>query len=355
MVTSHDKPTLTYQDAGVDIHKANQAVQHIKKAVRSTFSPHVIGDLGGFGACFDLKAALADYTHPVMVQSIDGVGTKAMVATMADNYHHLGADLLSACSNDIVVMGAKPLTLLDYIASSALNTTQIEQFIDGLAQACKANQTSLVGGEMAEMPGTYLPDEYDFVGIVTGVVEKSAIIDGHNIKVGQGVYALSSSGLHTNGFSLARKLIFDVAQWDIQHTIDACQQTVAEVLLTPHINYTMPVLTALAHHIPILGMAHITGGGVLENIPRVLPSDCAVRLHKSHFPKLPIFDVLVELGNLPDHEAYKTFNMGAGLVLIGSDDLNTQWRKLFQSDWPLQQIGEVIAYDAKTQQQVTLV
>ena len=292
--------TINYKAAGVDIEAGNEAVRRIKKAVESTFSPQVLTGIGSFGAMYDLKPLMQQYRHPVLVQSIDGVGTKIMIAQMMQKFDTIGMDLVSATTNDIIVLGAKPLTLLDYIANDRLKPEIIEQIIQGMVIACRENDISLVGGETAEMPGTYLPGEHDLVGIITGVVEKDEAILGHDIVAGDVVVAFPSSGLHTNGYSLARKLFFDVGGYKVDSRIPELTQTVGEELLTPHINYTKPVLHLLAKKIPIKGMAHISGGGLLENVPRVLPENCAVEIKKDACPVLSVFRALHRLGKLAD-------------------------------------------------------
>lgn len=344
--------SVNYKDAGVDIEAGNEAVRRIKKAVESTFSPRVLTGIGSFGAMFDLKPLMQEYDHPVLVQSIDGVGTKMMVAKMMQKFDTIGMDLVSATTNDIIVLGAKPLTLLDYIANDKLKPEIIEQIILGMVKACRENDISLVGGETAEMPGTYLPGEHDLVGIITGVVEKDAAILGKDITEGDVVVAFPSSGLHTNGYSLARKLLFDVGGYNVHTQLPELNNSVGETLLTPHINYTRPVLKMLEENIAIKGMAHITGGGVLENIPRVLPANCAVEIHKDACPVLPIFNILRQLGQLQDSEMYKTFNMGIGLVMIVPADTVAKMRDVLKEfpQFPLYEIGRVI----KGQQEVRL-
>src|SRR3990167_4658971 len=295
--------TIDYKTAGVDIAAGNEAVRRIKSAVESTFSKDVLTGIGSFGSMYDLKPLMEQYRHPVLVQSIDGVGTKMMVAKMMQQFDTIGIDLVPATTNDIIVLGAKPLTLLDYIANDKLKPDIVEKIVKGMADACRENGISLVGGETAEMPGTYLPGEHDLVGVITGVVEKDSAILGHDITPGDLVIAFPSSGLHTNGYSLARKLLFDTAHYTVDTRLPALSESVGETLLVPHINYTKPVLDMLAYGINIKGMAHITGGGLLENIPRILPADCAVEIRKSAWPALPIFDVLCHLGQLNDHEA----------------------------------------------------
>jgi phosphoribosylformylglycinamidine cyclo-ligase len=337
--------SVNYKDAGVDIEAGNEAVRRIKKAVESTFSPHVLTGIGSFGAMYDLKPLMQQYKNPVLVQSIDGVGTKMMVAKMMQKFDTIGMDLVSATTNDIIVLGAKPLTLLDYIANDKLKPQVIEEIILGMVKACRENEISLVGGETAEMPGTYLPGEHDLVGIITGVVEKDEAILGKNIAAGDAVVAFPSSGLHTNGYSLARKLFFDVAGYNVHSRVPELANTVGEILLEPHINYTRPVLKLLADKIPIKGMAHITGGGLLENIPRVLPKQLSVEIQKEACPQLPVFNLLRKFGQLPDSEMYKTFNMGVGLVMIVAPDAITRMREVLKAfpDFPLYEIGRVVA------------
>ncbi len=335
---------IDYKSAGVDIEAGNEAVRRIKRDVESTFSPQVLTGLGSFGAMYDLSEIAANYRQPVLVQSIDGVGTKMMVARMMQKFDTIGADLVSATANDIVVLGATPLTLLDYIANDQLKPDVVEQIVAGMAQACRENNISLVGGETAEMPGTYLPGEHDLVGVITGVVEKDAAILGHEIEPGDLVVAFPSSGLHTNGYSLARKLLFDAGGLNVDSRLPELTQSVGETLLTPHINYTRPVLDMLAYGVHIKGMAHITGGGVLENIPRILPAHCAVEIKKSACPTLPIFKVLCQLGKLADAEAYRTFNMGIGMVMIvPPGTLAAMSRALGTDEFPLYEIGKVVS------------
>jgi len=338
--------SMSYKSAGVDIEAGNEAVKRIKKAVESTFSPQVMTGIGSFGSLYDLGPVLKNYQHPVLVQSIDGVGTKMMVARLMGKFDTIGIDLVSATANDIIVLGAKPLTLLDYIANDKLQPAIIEQIVEGMAKACRENAISLVGGETAEMPGTYLPGEHDLVGIVTGIVEKEKAILGDAICPGDKVYAFTSSGLHTNGYSLARKLFFEVGKFSVDSYLAELSSTVGDVLLTPHINYTRPILHLLAENIPIKGMAHITGGGVLENIPRILPSGCGVTIHKNSWPQQALFAVLNQLGDLDEdeNEMYRTFNMGIGLVMIGAKEIKAQLQQALHAfpTFKCYEIGEVV-------------
>jgi len=305
-----------YKSAGVDIDAGNEAVDRIKEGVKSTFTTNVLTGLGSFGSLYDLKPLLENYENPVLVQSIDGVGTKTIISRKLGKFDTIGIDLLSACANDILVMGAQPLTFLDYIANDKLNPDIIEEIVSGMIKACRETGVSLVGGETAEMPNTYLPDEHDLVGVITGVVDKDKIITGENIRPGDAVLGLPSSGLHTNGYSFARKLFFDIAGYDINDSIPKLQKSIGLTLLEPHINYTKHVFAALDTGVDIKGIAHITGGGLLENIPRILPNGCGVELQKGSWPSVPVFGVMQSIGNVNEDEMFRAFNMGIGMVFV---------------------------------------
>jgi phosphoribosylformylglycinamidine cyclo-ligase len=310
---------IDYKSAGVDIDAGNEAVNRIKDGVKSTFTSNVLTCIGSFGSLYDLKPILENYHHPVMVQSIDGVGTKIIIARKLKIFDTIGIDLLSAAANDILVMGARPLTFLDYIANDKLNSEIIEKIVSGMVKACKSTGVSLVGGETAEMPDTYLPGEHDLVGIVTGVVEKEKIITGENIKPGDVLLGLPSNGLHTNGYSFARKLFFEIGEYDVNDTTPELEKSVGLTLLEPHINYTNHVFATLDAGIDVKGIAHITGGGLVENIPRILPDDCSVEIQKGSWPILPVFDVMQSLGDVDEDEMFRAFNMGIGMVFIVDD------------------------------------
>ena len=305
-----------YKSAGVDIDAGNEAVDRIKQGVKSTFTTNVLTGLGSFGSLYDLKPLLENYENPVLVQSIDGVGTKTIISRKLGKFDTIGIDLLSACANDILVMGAQPLTFLDYIANDKLNPDIIEKIVSGMVKACRETGVSLVGGETAEMPNTYLPDEHDLVGVITGVVDKDKIITGENIRPGDAVLGLPSSGLHTNGYSFARKLFFDIGGYDINDSIPKLQKSIGLTLLEPHINYTKHVFAALDTGVDIKGIAHITGGGLLENIPRILPNGCGVELQKGSWPSVPVFGVMQSIGNVNEDEMFRAFNMGIGMVFV---------------------------------------
>ena len=330
---------MDYKSAGVDIDAGNEAVERIKKGVRSTFTTNVLTGLGSFGSLYDLKSILYDYENPVLVQSIDGVGTKAIIARKLGKFNTIGVDLLSACANDILVMGARPLTFLDYIANDKLMPDTIEEIVAGMVQACRDTGVSLVGGEMAEMPDTYLPGEHDLVGVITGVVEKDKIITGEAIHPGDVVLGLLSSGLHTNGYSLARKLFFEIGGYDVNDTIPELEKSVGLTLLEPHINYTNHVFGVLDKEIGVKGIAHITGGGLVENIPRILPDGCDVEIHKESWPGVPIFNVMQSIGNVDENEMYRTFNMGIGMIIIAAPDQVNSIKKIID----VHEVGFVVA------------
>ena len=311
---------VDYKSAGVNIDAGNEAVNRIKDGVKSTFTSNVLTGLGSFGSLYDLKPILDNYDNPVMVQSIDGVGTKTIIARKLGKFDTIGIDLLSAAANDILVMGARPLTFLDYIANDKLNPKTIEEIVSGMVKACKNTGVSLVGGETAEMPDTYLPGEHDLVGIITGVVEKGKIITGENIKPGDVVLGLPSNGLHTNGYSFARKLFFEIGGYDINDIIPELEKSIGLTLLEPHINYTNHVFATLDARIDVKGIAHITGGGLVENIPRILPDGCGVEIQKGSWPNISVFDVMQSIGNVDEDEMYRVFNMGIGMTFIVSID-----------------------------------
>jgi phosphoribosylformylglycinamidine cyclo-ligase len=309
-----------YKSAGVDIDAGNEAVNRIKDSVNSTFTSSVLTGLGGFGSLYDLKPILENYNNPVMVQSIDGVGTKTIVARKLGKFDTIGIDLLSAAVNDILVLGARPLTFLDYIANDRLKPVILEEIVSGMVKACKNIGVSLVGGETAEMPDTYLPGEHDLVGVITGVVEKDKIITGKTIQPGDVVLGLPSNGLHTNGFSFARKLFFEIGGYDVNNTIPELEKSVGLTLLEPHINYTNHVFAILNAGINVKGIAHITGGGLVENIPRILPDGCGVEIQKGSWPSVPVFDVMQSMGDVDEYEMFRVFNMGIGMTFIVTPD-----------------------------------
>src|ERR1700761_5693048 len=314
--------TIDYKSAGVDIEAGNEAVRRMKQHVAKTHGSAVIAGLGSFGTLFSLKDALAGLSDPVMVQSTDGVGTKTKVTVMAGRYEALGHDLVAAVAGDIAVMGARPLTFLDYLGLHKTDPVIVEQLVKGMSDACAEAGIALVGGETAEMPAVYSEGELDVVGFVTGVVERDKLITGAGIEAGDVLYGVSSSGLHTNGWSLARKLFFEIGGYKID---DAPEElggpTLADVLLEPHANYVMAIRRALDAGIAIQGMAHITGGGLVENVPRILPEGLGAIVERGTWTPQPVFGMMQRLGNIGVEEMHRVFNMGVGLVVIGKPGL----------------------------------
>jgi phosphoribosylformylglycinamidine cyclo-ligase len=303
----------TYASAGVDIDAANRATQKIKELARATFNDRTLSEIGSFGGMFD--GAFPKMRRPVLVASADGVGTKLKIAFATGVHNTIGRDLVNHCVNDILVQGAQPLFFLDYIATGKLAPETIAGIVEGIANGCRENGCVLLGGETAEMPGFYAEGEYDVAGFIVGVVDRDHVIDGSTIKPGDVVLGLPSAGLHTNGYSLARKLFFEVAGHEPDTQLDELGETVGAALLRPHLSY-LPVLKDLLDRGIIKGLAHITGGGLLENLPRILPQGTAVEIQRGTWPVLPLFEVMQRLGNIEEAEMFRTFNMGVGMVLI---------------------------------------
>lgn len=308
------QPT-TYSDAGVDIDAANRATAKIKELARKTFNERTLSEIGSFGGMFD--GAFPELRQPVLVASADGVGTKLKIAFLTGVHHTIGRDLVNHCVNDILVQGARPLFFLDYIATGKLSPETVASIVAGVANGCRESGCVLLGGETAEMPGFYAEGEYDVAGFIVGVVDREKVIDGKRITAGDAVLALPSVGLHTNGYSLARKLFLDVAGYSVTTRLEAIGSTVGEALLEPHLSY-LRALDGLLDSGQIKGLAHITGGGLTENIPRILPDDTAVKIEKGSWPVLPVFDLMQKLGNVAEAEMYRTFNMGVGMVIVCS-------------------------------------
>ena len=303
----------TYADAGVNIDAANRATEKIKELARSTFNARTLSEIGSFGGMFD--AAFPSIRQPVLVASADGVGTKLKIAFATGIHHTVGRDLVNHCVNDILVQGARPLFFLDYIATGKLTPETITSVIEGITNGCRENGCALLGGETAEMPGFYAAGEYDIAGFIVGVVDREKVIDGRTIRPGDVVLGLPSVGLHTNGYSLARKLFFDDQRYAPDKVVNELGQTVGEALLQPHVSY-LPDLEPLLDSGMIKGLAHITGGGLLENIPRILPEGTAVEIKRGTWPVLPIFETMQRLGNIAEAEMFRTFNMGIGMVIV---------------------------------------
>ncbi len=307
---------LTYRDAGVDIDAGNLSVKLIKDSVKATYRPEVLGDLGGFGGLFAMSTK---YKEPVLVSGTDGVGTKLRLAFILDKHDTIGQDAVAMCVNDILVQGAEPLFFLDYLAVGKLEPDQVADVVKGVANACKESGCALIGGETAEMAGFYAEGEYDIAGFAVGAVEKSKIITSEKVKAGDVILGLPSSGVHSNGYSLVRKIVFDVKGFKGDEYIDELGKTIGEELLTPTRLYPKSCLP-LIEKFDIHGMVHVTGGGYYENIPRALPEDMGAEIDATSWPVPPIFNLLKEWGNVDWHEMYRTFNMGIGMIIIASAD-----------------------------------
>jgi phosphoribosylformylglycinamidine cyclo-ligase len=308
-----DGATVTYADAGVDIDRANRTKKRIKYLAHKTFTKGVLSEIGGFGGLFSIDKQ--KYLDPVLVSSVDGVGTKLKIAFEMKMHHTIGADLVNHCVNDIAVQGAAPLFFMDYLATGRLEPEVTEKVIEGLAEACKHNGCALIGGETAEMPGFYADSEYDLAGFIVGVVERERIINGKTVQVGDVILGLPSTGLHTNGYSLARKLFFEVAGYTPETYVNELKGKVGNELMQTHKSY-WPVIKKLVAADCVSAMAHITGGGITENLPRVLPRGTAAIIEVGTWPVLPIFEHLQKLGNVPQAEMLRTFNLGLGMLLV---------------------------------------
>jgi phosphoribosylformylglycinamidine cyclo-ligase len=303
---------MRYRDAGVDIDAAQKAKARIKKLARATFTRGVLKDVGAFGGFFALRGLARD---SVLVSSVDGVGTKLKIAFALNRHSTVAADLVYHCVNDIAVHGARPLFFLDYLAMGKLHPEVVTEVVVGLARACRSVGCALIGGETAEMPGFYPPDEYDLAGCIVGSVRRRDIIDGASIREGDVIIGLPSLGLHTNGFSLARKVLLEEAGLRLEERVPELGRTLGEELLAPHRCY-WPVLQPLLAKRWLKGMAHITGGGITDNLPRILPRGCLAEIQPGTWPVLPVFELIARLGHVAQNEMYRTFNMGIGLVLV---------------------------------------
>ena len=308
---AHNGP-ITYADAGVDIGRANKTKQRIKYLAHKTFTRGVLSEIGGFGGLFSVDKK---YLDPVLVSSVDGVGTKLKIAFEMKMHHTVGADLVNHCVNDIAVQGAAPLFFMDYLATGKLEPEVAEKVVEGIAEACKHNGCALIGGETAEMPGFYPEGEYDLAGFIVGVVERDKIISGKTMEIGDIVLGLPSNGLHTNGYSLARKLLFEVAGYSPETFVSEIKNKVGNELMRTHKSY-WPIIRKLIAGECVAALAHITGGGITENLPRVLPRGTSAVIERGTWPVPPIFEHLQKLGNVPPDEMLRTFNMGIGMLLV---------------------------------------
>ncbi len=305
--------SLTYADTGVDIARAENFISTIKGIARQTPRSGVIGDIGGFGGLFSLN--IANIENPVLVSSTDGVGTKLKIAFMMNKHDTVGIDLVAMCVNDIATQGAKPLFFLDYLAMGTLETKIATDVITGIAKGCKGAHCALIGGETAEMPGFYNQNEYDMAGFMVGIVDNSKIIDGSEIRVGHKLISIPSSGLHSNGYSLVRKVCFDILNLEIDSYVPELGQTIGEELLTPTVIYS-EMIQRVIRDLPVHGLAHITGGGIADNIIRVIPDACSIMIQKNSWETHPVFHYIRKAGNIPENEMMRTFNNGIGMVAI---------------------------------------
>ena len=304
---------ITYADAGVDIERGQRTKQRIKYLAHKTFTRNVLSEIGGFGGLFAVDRK--KFRDPVLVSSVDGVGTKLKVAFELNVHHTIGADLVNHCVNDIAVQGAVPLFFMDYFATGKLDPDVAERVVTGIADACRQNGCALIGGETAEMPGFYPPGEYDLAGFIVGMVDRHRIVTGENVAVGDVLIGLPSNGLHTNGYSLARKLLFGIARYSPETYVNELKNKVGSELMRTHKSY-WPVVRRLVEAEAVSAMAHITGGGITENLPRVLPKGTAALVERGTWPLQPIFEHLQQIGRIPPEEMLRTFNMGIGMILV---------------------------------------
>jgi len=331
------KKPLGYKQAGVNIDEADAAVKSIGEMARRTFSKNVLTDIGSFGGGFLLKG----FRQPVLVSSADGVGTKLKVAFLTGNHSTIGEDLVNHCVNDIAVQGAEPLFFLDYFATGTLDARIASSVVSGIARGCEHNKCALIGGETAEMPGLYKDGEYDLAGFIVGAVEKKRMITGASIAPGDVLLGLPSTGLHTNGYSLARKLLFEVAGHDVNTLVAELDTSVAKELLKLHRSYLLP-LRALHDKKILKGAVHITGGGITDNTPRILPKGLGVTIKVGSWPVLPVFELLRKIGDIPEADWRRTFNLGIGMIfVVAASDVKKACKTLDKMKEQWYQIGEV--------------
>lgn len=332
---------ITYKDVGVDIQAGEEAVRSIRKKVRSTFNGQVLTDLGTFGALF--QPNLEGYREPVLVASVDGVGTKLKVAFMTGMHHTIGEDLVNHSVNDILTYGAKPLFFMDYWATQKLNQRVMGQIVEGLVRGCRQNGFALIGGETAEMPDLYQKGEYDLAGTIVGLVERERIINGQDIVKGDVLIGLASNGLHTNGYTLARRVLFEKAGLSTDSYIEDLGLTLGEELLRVHHSYLTPVLEVLKKY-RIKGIAHVTGGGIVGNTTRILPERLSLRINWGSWPVPPIFHLIQKLGNIDDKEMRRVFNLGVGYIIVvdptESDSVFQAFKEMGEKAFMIGKIGE---------------
>ena len=342
--------SITYADAGVNISAGDRAKQRIKYLAQRTFNKNVLSDIGGFGGLFRLD--IAKFPNPVLVSSADGVGTKLKIAFELGVHHTVGADLVNHCVNDIAVQGATPLFFLDYLAAGTLDATVTEKIISGLADACRANGCALIGGETAQMPGFYAPGEYDLAGFIIGAVDRDKLLTGDKIQPGDILVGLPSTGLHTNGYSLARKLMFEVAGYTAEKYVNDLKEKAGAALMKTHRSYLSCIRKLTAADLAV-GFAHITGGGITENLPRILPKGTTAQVELGSWPVLPIFEHLQKLGNVEKEEMLRTFNMGIGLIaVIPADKFKKAKTLLERASEKYYVIGRIVRGERKVVQYV---
>lgn len=336
------KQKSAYASAGVDIDTMDKALAGAKKDIKSTMTPQVVSDVGSFGGLHESPGR-----GSLLVTSIDGVGTKLKVATMAGRHDTVGQDLVNHCVNDILVQGARPLMFLDYVGTSKLDPAMFVDIVKGLSKACRENGCALISGETAEMPGIYPHGEYDLVGAIIGTVPRKDVVTGEDVRVGDAIIGLPSTGLQTNGYSLARKIIFDQAKLKIDDLVPGTRQTVARTLLAVHCSYLRPV-SALMDAVKVSGMAHITGGGIVDNIPRVLPDGCSARIVRGSWKVPTVFSFMQTVGKVDADEMFRVFNMGIGYaVIVRGQDLDRALAVLKQSKARPKLIGEIVEGDRR--------
>jgi len=347
------KKKLTYADAGVDIEKADHLVETIKKIAKKTRRTGVMGEIGGFGGLFSLNTA--NMKNPVLVSSTDGVGTKLKIAFLMNRHDTVGIDLVAMCVNDIAVQGARPLFFLDYLATGKLKTVTVTDIIKGVGEGCIQADCALIGGETAEMPGFYRENEYDLAGFAVGIVDNSKIVDGSEIRPGHQIIGIASSGLHSNGYSLVRKICFEVLGLKVDSHVPELGKSLGEELITPTRIYS-ETIQSLVRDLPIQGLAHITGGGIMDNIVRIIPQACGIAIKKGSWDIPPIFPFLQEAGNVDDKEMMRTFNNGIGLVaVVPEEKLQEVINRLTGSGEKAWAIGEVTKTRKNARTRVQLV
>jgi len=349
-MTSHRK-TSAYAAAGVDIDAQEKGLARVRKLAKSTFTPGVLSEIGSFGGLF--RPDLSGMSEPVLVSSADGVGTKLAVARMMDDYSTAGIDLVNHCVNDVLVQGAEPLFFLDYVGAGRLDPKKMVELVAGVAQGCRDNGCALLGGETAEMPGFYQPGDYELVGFIVGIVDRPKLLDGSRVAAGDVLVGLPSSGLHTNGYSLARRILFDQAGLAVKDRVpwEKKKRTVGEVLLAPHLSYLKPLRPLLGHR-ALHGMAHVTGGGITDNLPRILPPETQALIRTGSWPLPELFHYLQETGEVEAEEMFRVFNMGIGMILAvepaGLGEVLGLLRSAGQKSWiigTVQKGGSGVVYD----------